>query len=176
MPKKPSGFYSKGSGNDRKVIPLFASQGHVSKHSKYIDPSREQMHQLRLQQYPDVTITRTPNNVHRYFLANDKGFASAYLNEDKSASIMMVHVTAAERKKGYGKYLIDEVEADMKKAGAHTIYVVSVPASIPFWNKLGYKTHKNKPDVSGLNEVQAKAKLDLWNSRRMKILKRQSTF
>ena len=45
--RKPIGFHTDGTGIDRKVIPHFAPEGRVGRHSSFVHPSREQLHQAR---------------------------------------------------------------------------------------------------------------------------------
>jgi len=47
--RKPKGFYTKGKGVNRKVIPITEPSGHSIKHSRAVHPSRDEAYERHIQ-------------------------------------------------------------------------------------------------------------------------------
>jgi len=119
---------------------------------------------------PKFSVSRE-GSTRSYSLEGDKGKADVDIYDKDLAVIDIVEVPEKERGKGYGRYLVNRIESDLRESGVKTIHVSAVPSAIPFWDKLGYKPYLEKPDVSGLPLRSANAKLEVWEGRRGKDLK-----
>jgi len=119
---------------------------------------------------PKFSVSRE-GNTRSYFLEGDKGKADVDIYDKDLAVIDIVEVPEKERGKGYGRYLVNRIESDLRESGVKTVHVSAVPSAIPFWDKLGYKPYLEKPDISGLPPRSANAKLEVWEGRRGKDLK-----
>lgn len=119
--------------------------------------------------------------VRLYDLEGEKGYAKVIMGiggsgtpsdkEKDAAYLDLLEVPEKERGKGYGRYVVNRVEADLRSQGVKRIYIRSLRSAIPFWDKMGYKSYLPKPDTRGMSYSHASSTIHYWEGRRMKELK-----
>lgn len=135
MAHKPSGFYTEGRGNDRKVHPLFKSHGHKRQHkSRFEDPSRDQLSSTHIRSLRDrftpyriVRTTQLPSNYVGMNYRANKELGVMEWPYSKNTILVDASQTAAEQRQTirHEIFEIEKMKNGAPYADAHAAALVA---------------------------------------------------
>jgi GNAT superfamily N-acetyltransferase len=77
------------------------------------------------------------------------GYAHVQYWPEHRAALRIIVIDAKERKSGYGSYLLEQCEKELKKEGIRVLQTEAAPDVVEFYRRLGYSEMPfNDPDKS----------------------------